>query len=74
MSNTNILEQAIHREKTEELVDTLLEYIDEKIDRAIFLHENENRHELSSGYDISPSSLLEKLGVELKEKFMKILL
>ena len=62
------------QQKAENLVSLLENYIDEKIDRAIMMHENENRHELSSCCgDIPDSRLLFEMEDELKDKFVELL-
>ena len=48
-------------------------FITEKIDRAILMHENENRHELSTPCDIPDSAYLYELEAELKGALIDIL-
>ena len=50
---------------TERMMRAILELIEERCDRAILMHENENRHEMSSCYDVHESQLINELEAEL---------
>lgn len=50
---------------TRKIMEKILELIEERCDRAILMHENENRHEMSCCFDFSESGIINGLEGEL---------